>query len=77
MEPYKAAHLSVRLQSKITCLIMEEITKSYQNDEDFANFELDYEYIRQITLYNMLRPSSNKASSPVTSPGNALRMGLN
>lgn len=70
MDNYKAISLSVKIQRKITCMIMEEITDSYQNDDDYRNFELDYEYIKQVVLYNMLRSSVAKASSPLTSPSN-------
>lgn len=77
----KAAYLAKNINRKITCLIMEEITKSYNDDSDFDNFQLDYEYIRAIVLHDMFRSSAAKASSPVTDPltsqGDALRMGLN
>lgn len=77
MENYKAISLATKLQRKITCLIMEEITNSYTNDDDYRNFELDYEYIKQIVLYNMLRSSVAKASSPLTSPCETPRVGIN
>lgn len=76
MDNYKAISLSVKLQRKITCMIMEEITDSYTNDDDYRNFELDYEYIKQVVLYNMLRSSVAKASSPLTSPCEKPRVGI-
>lgn len=77
MLPYKAEILSDKLISKIACLIAEEITDSYKDDKDFDYFQLDYEYIRSIVLYKMIRSSVVKASSPVSPVREMPPMGVN
>lgn len=77
MQPYKAEILSDKLITQIAGLIADEITKSYKYDSDFDYFELDYEYIRSIILYKMIRSSVVKASSPVSPNREMPPMGVN
>lgn len=78
MDEFTAVNLSQKLTSKITCLIMEEITKNYQTDSDYVDFVRDYELIQFLIIKRLLRPVQGaKVLSPVESPLNALPAGIN
>lgn len=73
----KAEIVSTNIINKITYLIADEITDSYKDDRDFDYFEIDYEYIKAIVLYKMIRSSAVKASSPVSPNREMPPVGIN
>lgn len=77
MERYEAISLIRKLKSKVTCMIMEEIIRCYKEDSDYEHFELDYDYIKSVLLYEMLCPPKATTPSSLTSPCETSEVGLN
>lgn len=56
---------------------MEEIIKCYKEDADYEYFELDYDYVKNVLLYEMLRSPKATTPSSLTSPCETPEVGLN